>query len=69
MRAREGDAAGFERLYRVHCRRVYGVCLRMIKNPADAEDLTQQAFLQLLAKDRHVPWRVRFFDLAAQGDS
>ena len=42
VRAREGDAAGFEHLYRAHCRHVYGVCLRMIKNSADAEDLTQQ---------------------------
>jgi len=50
VRAREGDAAGFEHLYRAHCRRVYSVCLRMIRNPADAEDLTQQAFLQLFRK-------------------
>src|SRR5436190_5577323 len=50
VRAREGDAAGFEHLYRAQCRRVYSVCLRMIKNPADAEDLTQQAFLQLFRK-------------------
>ena len=50
VRAREGDAAGFEHLYRAHCRRVYGMCLRMIKNSADAEDLTQQAFLQLFRK-------------------
>ncbi len=50
VRAREGDAAGFEYLYKAHCRRVYSLCLRMIKNPADAEDLTQQAFLQLFRK-------------------
>ena len=50
VRAREGDAAGFEHLYRAHCRRVYGVCIRMTKNSADAEDLTQQAFLQLFGK-------------------
>jgi len=50
VRAREGDAAGFEHLYRAHCRRVYSVCLGMIKNPAEAEDLTQQAFLQLFRK-------------------
>jgi len=50
VRAREGDPAGFEYLYKVHCRRVYSLCLRMIKNPADAEDLTQQAFLRLFRK-------------------
>src|SRR5437899_8616298 len=50
VRAKEGDAHGFEHLYRAHCRRVYSLCLRMIKNPAEAEDLTQQAFLQLFRK-------------------
>jgi RNA polymerase sigma-70 factor (ECF subfamily) len=48
--AKEGVAAAFEYLYKAHCRRVYGLCLRMIKNPAEAEDLTQQAFLQLFRK-------------------
>ena len=48
--ARDGDAAAFEYLYQTHCRRVYGLCLRMIKNPAEAEDLTQQAFLQVYRK-------------------
>jgi RNA polymerase sigma-70 factor, ECF subfamily len=49
-RASEGDAAAFEYLYKAHCRHVYSVCLRMIKNPTEAEDLTQQAFLQLFRK-------------------
>src|SRR6266852_153922 len=48
--AKDGDAAAFEYLYKANCRRVYSVCLRMIKNPAEAEDLTQQAFLQLFRK-------------------
>ena len=48
--AKEGDAAAFEFLYKAHYRRVYSLCLRMIKNPAEAEDLTQQAFLQLFRK-------------------
>lgn len=48
--AKEGEAAAFEFLYKAHCRRVYSLCLRMIKNPAEAEDLTQQAFLQLFRK-------------------
>lgn len=48
--AQAGDAAAFEFLYKAHCRRVYSLCLRMIKNPAEAEDLTQQAFLQLFRK-------------------
>jgi RNA polymerase sigma-70 factor (ECF subfamily) len=49
-KAKDGDADAFEYLYKAYCRRVYGVCLRMIKNPAEAEDLTQQAFLQLFRK-------------------
>jgi len=49
-KAKDGDAAAFEYLYNLHFRRVYGVCLRMVKNPAEAEDLTQQAFLQLFRK-------------------
>src|ERR1700682_1315110 len=45
-----GDAHGFERLYRLHCRRVYAICLRITASPAEAEDLTQEAFLQLFRK-------------------
>jgi RNA polymerase sigma-70 factor (ECF subfamily) len=48
--AKEGVAAAFEYLYQAHCRRVYNLCLRMIKNPTEAEDLTQQVFLQLFRK-------------------
>jgi RNA polymerase sigma-70 factor, ECF subfamily len=48
--AQKGDPSGFERVYRVHCRRVYGLCLRMAGTPADAEDLTQEVFLQLVRK-------------------
>jgi len=49
-RAQSGDAAAFEFLYRLHSRRVYALCLRMVGNPADAEDLMQEAFLQLFRK-------------------
>jgi RNA polymerase sigma-70 factor (ECF subfamily) len=48
--AQAGDAAAFERLYQLHGRRVYALCLRMVGNPADAEDLMQEAFLQLFRK-------------------
>jgi RNA polymerase sigma-70 factor (ECF subfamily) len=48
--AKDGDAAAFEDLYQAHCRRVYNLCLRMIKNPAEAEDLTPQALLQAFRK-------------------
>lgn len=49
-RAQAGDAAGFEYLYRLHNRRVYALCLRMVKDTAEAEDLTQEAFLLLFRK-------------------
>jgi RNA polymerase sigma-70 factor (ECF subfamily) len=49
-RAQQGDAAAFERVYRLHSRRVYALCLRMVGNTAEAEDLTQEAFLQLFRK-------------------
>jgi RNA polymerase sigma-70 factor (ECF subfamily) len=50
LRARNGDRSVFEYLYRLHSRRVYAVCLRMVGNTAEAEDLTQEAFLLLLRK-------------------
>lgn len=48
--AQAGDAAAFEHLYGLHSRRVYALCLRMVGNPSDAEDLMQEAFLQLFRK-------------------
>ncbi len=48
--AQRGDAAAFESLYQAHSRRVYALCLRMARNPAEAEDLTQEAFLQMYRK-------------------
>jgi RNA polymerase sigma-70 factor, ECF subfamily len=49
-RAKQGDAEAFECLYNLHKRRVYSLCLRMTANTAAAEDLTQEAFLQLFRK-------------------
>ncbi len=48
--AQEGDAAAFERIFRSYSRRVFALCLRMVRNQTDAEDLTQEAFLQLFRK-------------------
>jgi RNA polymerase sigma-70 factor (ECF subfamily) len=49
-RAKAGDGEAFEVLYAMHKRRVYSLCLRMLGNTAEAEDLAQEAFLQLFRK-------------------
>ncbi len=48
--AQQGSAEAFEFIYRLHSRRVYALCLRMVSNTAEAEDLAQEAFLQLFRK-------------------
>jgi RNA polymerase sigma-70 factor, ECF subfamily len=49
-RAKQGDGEAFQVLYDMHKRRVYSLCLRMTANTAEAEDLAQEAFLQLYRK-------------------
>jgi RNA polymerase sigma-70 factor, ECF subfamily len=49
-RAQQGDEEAFAALFEAHKRRVFSLCLRMIGNPTEAEDLTQEAFLQLFRK-------------------
>jgi RNA polymerase sigma-70 factor, ECF subfamily len=49
-RAQRGEEAAFAALFEAHKRRVYSLCLRMTGNTAEAEDLTQEAFLQLFRK-------------------
>lgn len=49
-RAQRGDEQAFAALYDLHKRRVYSLCLRMAGDVAEAEDLTQEAFLQLFRK-------------------
>ena len=46
-RAQEGDEQAFATLFELHKKRVYSVCLLMTKDLAEAEDLTQEAFLQV----------------------
>src|SRR5579864_3470477 len=45
QRARKGDVRAFERLYREHAGKVYGLCLRLTRDPAMAEDCTQETFI------------------------
>ena len=45
-RAQRSDSSAFEKLYRMHIDKVYGLCLRMTGNVAEAEDCAQDAFIQ-----------------------
>jgi RNA polymerase sigma-70 factor (ECF subfamily) len=47
QRAQRGDEQAFAELFQLHKKRVYSVCLLMTKDVAEAEDLTQEAFLQV----------------------
>jgi RNA polymerase sigma-70 factor (ECF subfamily) len=46
-RAKEGDEQACATIFELHKRRVYSTCLLMTKNVADAEDLMQDAFIQI----------------------
>jgi RNA polymerase sigma-70 factor, ECF subfamily len=48
--AKQGDTAAFEKLYRANSGRVYALCLRMTRDAAMAEDLTQEAFVRAWQK-------------------
>jgi len=49
-RAQRGDSDAFASLFDTHKTRVYSLCLRMTNNAAEAEDLAQDAFLQVFRK-------------------
>jgi RNA polymerase sigma-70 factor (ECF subfamily) len=46
-RFRQGDVDAFEELFRLHQRAVYGWILRIVRNPAEAEELTVEAFWRI----------------------
>jgi RNA polymerase sigma-70 factor (ECF subfamily) len=48
--AQQGDAEAFEIIYQQHCGRVYALCLRMLRDAVEAEDLVQEVFIQLFRK-------------------
>src|ERR1700755_3638632 len=49
-RAQAGDGEAFATLFEQHKKRVYSLCLLMTGDVADAEDLTQDAFIQVFRK-------------------
>ena len=48
--ASQGSLAAFELIYRRYNRRTYSLCLRMTSSQTEAEDLTQEVFIQLFRK-------------------
>lgn len=57
-RFRQGDPDAFEMLFRLHQRAVYGWILRMVRNTAEAEDLTVETFWRIYhARARFDPAR------------
>jgi RNA polymerase sigma-70 factor (ECF subfamily) len=49
-RAQRGDEEAFAAIFQLHKRRVFSLCLRMAGDMAEAEDLAQDAFMQLFRK-------------------
>lgn len=49
-KAQEGDVSCFELLYNRHKKRIFTLCYRMTRNYSEAEDVTQETFLQLYRK-------------------
>jgi RNA polymerase sigma-70 factor, ECF subfamily len=49
-RAQEGGVEAFAAIFHAHKRRIFSLCCRMVKDPMEAEDLTQDTFLQAFRK-------------------
>ncbi len=50
QKAATGNISAFELLYERYHRRTFSLCLRMTGSPTEAEDLTQEVFIQLFRK-------------------
>lgn len=50
QRAKDGDEGAFASLFDLHKKRVYSLCLRMTGNVVEAEDLSQDAFIQVFRR-------------------
>ncbi len=60
QRARGGDVRAFERLYREHIGTVYGLCLRLTRDPPIAQDCAQEAFFNAWRSLQRFQTRSRF---------
>jgi RNA polymerase sigma-70 factor (ECF subfamily) len=43
-RCRRGELGAFDEVYKAHSRKLYGLAVRMLGNPADADDMLQEIF-------------------------
>ncbi len=67
--AQQGDASAYRHLVEAHHRRVYTLCLRLLNDPDEAEDATQEAFWRayraLSRFDARRPFRPWLLSIAA----
>ena len=47
VRCRKGDVRAFHELYEAYSKAMYNICLRMTGHSSDAEDVLQEAFVQV----------------------
>jgi RNA polymerase sigma-70 factor (ECF subfamily) len=59
-RAQRGELPAFEELVEKYQRKVYGLACRMVMDPEEAKDLTQQAFLQAFVHIRDFRQQAQF---------
>lgn len=59
-RCRKGDASAYAELVRAYSRRVFAICLAMLGDSHDAEDVTQQALLKGLSNVKQLRQDGRF---------
>ncbi|HET7003494.1 MAG TPA: RNA polymerase sigma factor [Puia sp.] len=48
--AQEGSQKALEKLIKLHQRFIYNVALKLVRNPADAADLSQEAIIKMITK-------------------
>ena len=46
QRVRDGDHDAFDEIFRIYHARIYNYVYRLVENPQDAQDLTQESFLK-----------------------
>lgn len=49
-RCKKGEREAQYRLYRMYSKAMYNICLRMLKNEMDAEDVLQNSFIDIFTK-------------------